>query len=113
MSMRLYLVQRATAMLMVPLIVGHLVIIFYATAQGVTAADILGRTQGSLGWGLYYGVFVMLAAAHGAIGVRTIAAEWARLEGAALEIVMWGFGVVLAAIGLRAVVAVVFPGSLA
>jgi len=35
------------------------------------------------------------------------AAEWARLRGRSLDILMWGFGVVLALLGLRAVAAVV------
>lgn len=107
MNVRLYLLQRATALLMVPLIVGHIAIIFWATRNGLTAGDILGRTRGSVGWGLYYGAFVLLAAVHGAIGVRAIALEWAGLKGRRLELLMWAFGLILAALGLRAVYAVV------
>lgn len=107
MSVRLYLLQRATALAMVPLIVGHIAIIFYATRKGLTAGDILGRTRGSVGWGLYYTAFVLLASIHGAIGVRTIAAEWAGMRGRRLELAMWAVGLVLAALGLRAVFAVV------
>ena len=70
-DLRLYVIQRTTAMLMVPLILAHLVIIFYATAQGISAANILSRTQGSLAWATFYGVFVLLAAVHGAIGWST------------------------------------------
>jgi fumarate reductase subunit C len=106
-NVRLYLLQRATALLMVPLIVGHIAIIFWATRNGLTAGDILGRTRGSVGWGLYYGAFVLLAAVHGAIGVRAIALEWAGFRGSRLELLMWAFGLVLAALGLRAVYAVV------
>ena len=107
MNVRLYLLQRGTALLMVPLIVGHIAIIFYATRKGLTAADILGRTRGSVGWGLYYALFVLAASVHGAIGLRTIAQEWASLRGRSLDLLMWGFGLVLAALGLRAVYAVV------
>lgn len=107
MNVRLYLLQRATALLMVPLIVGHIAIIFYATRKGLSAADILGRTRGSVGWGLYYVTFVLAASVHGAIGVRTIAQEWAGLRGRSLDLLMWAFGLVLAALGLRAVYAVV------
>jgi len=106
-NVRLYLLQRATALVMVPLIVGHLAIIFYATRQGLTAADILGRTRGSLGWALYYVAFVLAASVHGAIGVRGIAMEWGGLWGRALDLMMWAFGIVLAGLGLRAVYAVV------
>lgn len=109
MNVRLYLYQRATALLMVPLILGHLAIIFYATRNGLTAGDILGRTRGSLGWGLYYTTFVLAAAIHGAIGVRSVAHEWAGLKGRHLDLLMWVFGVILALLGLRAVWAVVIP----
>src|SRR5690606_3919081 len=46
MTFRLYALQRLSAALMVPLIVAHLVIIFYATSNGLSAAEILGRTRG-------------------------------------------------------------------
>ena len=107
MNVRLYLLQRATALVMVPLIIGHLAIIFYAARQGLTAADILGRTRGSLGWGVYYAAFVLAASVHGAIGVRGIAMEWGSLRGRSLDLLMWAFGLVLVALGLRAVYAVV------
>lgn len=107
MNVRLYLLQRGTALLMAPMVIGHVVLIFYATRKGLTAADVLGRTRGSVGWGLFYALFVLAASVHGAIGVRTVAREWAGLEGRALDIVMWGVGLLLAALGLRAVYAVV------
>ena len=110
-NVRLYFLQRATAMLMAPLIVGHIALIFYATRKGLSAPDILGRTQGSVGWALYYGVFVMAATIHGAIGLRSIAREWGPRTLAqkprVLDFLMWAFGVTLAILGLRAVAAVV------
>jgi fumarate reductase subunit C len=109
MNARLYILQRATALVMAPLVLAHLVIIFYATNRGLSAADILARTRGSIGWGTYYALFVLAAAVHGAIGVRTVALEWAGLRGTGLDVLMWGFGLVLAALGLRAVAAVVLP----
>ncbi len=107
MTLRLYLLQRLTAALMVPLIVGHLVTIIYATHNGLSAAEILGRTRGSLGWGLFYGLFVVLAAVHASIGVRAVAADWTPLRGRALTLLMWGFGAALLLLGLRAVFAVI------
>lgn len=107
MNVRLYLLQRATALLMVPLILGHLAVIFYATRRGLTAAEILGRTRGSVGWGAYYAAFVLAAAVHGAIGVRSVAREWVGIEGRKLDLLMWAVGLALAAFGLRAVAAVV------
>src|ERR671924_1767121 len=98
MNVRLYLLQRLTAAIMAPLVLGHLVVIFYATSRGLSAAEILGRTRGSIGWGLYYGLFVLAAATHGAIGVRTVAAEWLDLKGAHVDALMWGLGLILAAL---------------
>lgn len=111
MNIRLYVFQRLTAALMAPLIIGHLAVIIYATRNGISAAEILGRTKGSLGWGLYYGLFVVLASVHGAIGVRTVLREWGPRSIArnprALDGTMWVLGLVLLLLGLRAVKAVV------
>ena len=111
MNVRLYVLQRLTAALMVPLIAAHLVVIFYATRKGLSAADILARTKGSVGWALFYGVFVAAAAVHGAIGVRSVASEWSpralKRNPRLLDFLMWGFGATLLVLGLRAVAAVV------
>ena len=109
MNVRLYVLQRATAVIMAPLVLAHLFVIFYATSRGLSAAEILGRTRGSIGWGAFYALFVLAAATHGAIGVRVVAAEWAAMRGRHLDVLMWGFGALLAVLGLRAVAAVVLP----
>jgi len=106
MNVRLYILQRATAAVMAPLVLAHLVVIFYATSRGLSAVEILGRTRGSVGWALFYGLFVLAAATHGAIGVRVVASEWTGLRGRQLDALMLGAGAILAALGLRAVVAV-------
>lgn len=107
MNVRLYVLQRATAALMLPLIVGHLFLIIYATQKGLSAADILGRTKGSPIWALYYAAFVLAASIHGAIGVRSVLSEWAPAglarNARALDGAMWGVGLLLVALGLRAV----------
>ena len=107
MNVRMYVLQRATAAIMAPLVLAHIAVIFYATSRGLSAAEILGRTKGSIGWGLYYGLFVLAVSVHGAIGVRAVASEWTRLRGPGLDALMWIFGAILAALGLRAVAAVV------
>jgi fumarate reductase subunit C len=108
MNVRLYVLQRATAAVMAPLVLGHLAVIFYAASRGLSAADILGRTRGSIGWGLFYALFVLAVSVHAAIGVRAVVSEWTLLKDRrALDLVMWTFGIVLAALGLRAVAAVV------
>jgi fumarate reductase subunit C len=107
MNLRLYVLQRATAVLLAPLVLIHLGVIFYATSRGLSAAGILGRTRGSLVWGVFYATFVLTAATHAGIGVRVIVAEWLGLKGAALEALMWAVGLLLAGLGLTAVAAVV------
>ena len=51
MNVRLYVWQRATAALMAPLVLVHIAVIFYATRPGLSAADILSRTHGSVAMG--------------------------------------------------------------
>ena len=99
--------QRLTAMLLAPLVVAHLVLIMIAVRGGLTAAEILGRTQGSVGWALFYGLFVLAAAIHAPIGVRAILREWAALPRGLVNGIAVLFGLMLFGFGLRAVVAVV------
>ena len=109
MNVRLYIWQRATAALMLPLILVHLAVIFYATRQGLTAADILARTRGSVAWGLFYSTFVVAAAVHASIGLRNVLSEWLQLSRRAVDLTALVFGGMLFGLGMRAVVAVVMP----
>jgi fumarate reductase subunit C len=106
-NVRLYFWQRLTAALMAPMVLVHLVVIFYATQKGLTATDILARTRGSVAWGLFYGLFVAAAAVHASIGLRNVLIEWTPLRVRASEIAVVVFGVVVALLGFRAVAAVV------
>lgn len=106
-GLRLYMLQRLSAMVMAPLVLGHIATMIYAIQNGLTASEILSRTQGSVWWGLFYGLFVIAVSLHAAIGVRTVAFEWCRLRGAALDVLAWIVGLVLLALGGRAVAAVV------
>ena len=109
MNVRLYVWQRLTAALMVPLVLVHVAVIFYATRKGMSAADILGRTRGSIAWAAFYGAFVAAAAIHAAIGVRNVLIEWSPLKERPAEIVATVLGCGLLVLGLRAVAAVVLP----
>ena len=107
-NLRLYMLQRITALLMAPLVLGHLAVMIYAIQGGLSAAEILGRTQGSLMWFLFYGTFVLAVSIHGAIGLRVIMFEWGGVKGRALDLIMWGVGLGLFALGAQAVWAVTF-----
>ena len=105
-NLRLYMLQRITALLMAPLVLGHLAVMIYAIQGGLTAAEILGRTQGSVFWFLFYGMFVIAVSIHAAIGLRVILFEWAGSKGAVLNSVSWAIGILLFAMGANAVWAV-------
>jgi fumarate reductase subunit C len=107
MNVRLYILQRLAAAVMLPLVLVHVAVIFYASHRGMTAADILARTRGSVLWASFYGAFVVAAAVHAAIGVRNVLTEWSPLEDRAAGVLAGVFAVSLLALGLRAVAAVV------
>jgi fumarate reductase subunit C len=106
-NVRLYIWQRATAAVMVPLVIIHLAVIVYASRKGMTAADILARTRGSVMWASLYGTFVVAVAIHAAIGLRNVVTEWSPLTARGAAILANAFGVLLLVLGLRAVAAVV------
>jgi len=101
--------QRLSALVMVPLVLGHIAVMIYAIQGGLSTAEILGRTQGSLLWFLFYGTFVIAVSVHAAIGLRVIAHEWGGLRGRVLDVLMWGIGACLFYVGILAVFAVCLP----
>lgn len=103
---KLWIAQRASAVVLAACVLVHLIVIVYAMRGGLSAAEILGRTRGSVPWLLFYGVFVLAAAVHAPIGVRAIAAEWLGWRGRTLQIAVHVLALLLAALGLRAVWAV-------
>src|ERR1700749_123931 len=103
MNVRIYLWQRATAAIMAPLVLVHIALIFYATRQNLTAADILSRTHGSVLWASYYGLFVAAASIHASIGVRNVLAEWSPLSDRGAGLFSIALGLLLAALGFHAV----------
>ena len=74
-----------------------------AVHGGLSAAAILGRTRGSIAWGAFYGLFVVAVAVHAPLGLRTIAGEWLSWRGRAPDGACILIGIVLLALGARAV----------
>jgi fumarate reductase subunit C len=103
----LFLLQRTSAGLLAPFVVLHLLVILYAVQGGLTAEEILARTRGSVGWALFYGAFVVLAAVHAPIGLRNVLRDWAGWRGRSLDLAMLVLALAFLAMGLRAVAAVV------
>jgi fumarate reductase subunit C len=102
----LWVAQRVSAAVLGLAVLIHLVTMSYAVRGGLTATEILARTRGSVGWLLFYGVFVLAVAVHAPIGLRAIAREWAGWRGALLDTVVAVVAVVLLGLGWRAVWAV-------
>ena len=105
-DVRLYLLQRISALVMAPLVLGHIAVMIYAVQGGLTASEILGRTQGSIWWALFYGTLVAAVSLHAAIGLRVIVFEIFGLKGIALKAFTWTALLALGALGARAVYAV-------
>lgn len=110
MSLRLFVLQRASAAVLAVLVLVHLTLIVLAVQGGLSAAEILSRTRGSMGWAAFYALFVLMAAIHGGIGLRTILVEWGRIAGRGATGLAWVAALMLAALGLRAVWAVTAGG---
>jgi fumarate reductase subunit C len=101
----LFLAQRASALVLAPLVLIHLGLAIYAIHGGLSAAEILGRTQGSFGWRLFYGLFVVAASIHAPIGLRNVLREWLGWKGVGVNVALAAFGLLLV-LGFRAVSAV-------
>lgn len=110
-AFHLYMAQRISALVMAPFVLVHLGVMIYAIRGGLSAGEILGRTQGSVAWFLFYGLFVLAVSVHAAIGLRTILAEWAGIRGTALAAAAWAIGLGLLALGARSVWAVTLGGA--
>ena len=102
----LWLAQRGSAGVLALCVVVHLGTMIVAVRGGLTAAEILGRTRGSVLWAGFYLVFVLSVAIHAPIGLRAIIAEMRGGHGRGIDVAMLAFASMLLALGLRAVYAV-------
>lgn len=94
--------QRISAMVLAVFVVIHLVIMMYAIRGGLSAAEILDRTQGSLLVGVFYGLFVLACAVHVPIGIAKIVQEWGASPRVASRLSQL-FAAVIVIMGLAAV----------
>lgn len=106
MSPLLYVAQRGTAVILALAVAVHLGTILYAVRGGLTAGEILGRTQGNVPFLIFYGIFVIAAAIHAPIGLRGILREWTGWRGRSLDGAMLGVAALMIVLGLRAALAV-------
>ena len=92
---------------MAPLVIIHLGTMIYAIQGGLSAQEILARTEGSTLWGAVYGLFVVAVAIHAPIGLRTIVREMTPWTGRTLDVAAILFGAVVILLGARAVGALI------
>jgi fumarate reductase subunit C len=103
---KLWLWQRASAAALALFVVVHLGVMVYAVRGGLSAAEILGRTRGSAGFALFYGLFVLACAVHVPIGLSAIAREWFGWRERTANVAAVAFAALIATAGFRAVYAV-------
>ena len=108
---KLWYAQRISAMVLGICVAIHLVIIFYAIRGGLTAEEILGRTQGNLAFAFFYEVFVLTCFVHAPIGLANILEETFS-KGFISRFLSWALAAMILIFGTTAVVGVYTGGSL-
>lgn len=98
--------QRVSAMAMALFVMVHLGTLVYAVRGGLSAAEILGRTQGNLALAAFYGLFVLSCAVHVPVGLANMAREWGGLGEAQALWLARAYGLLILVLGWRAVWAV-------
>ncbi len=99
----LWVAQRASAAVLALCVLVHLATLIYAVRGGLTAAEILSRTQGSAAWFAFYSLFVLAIVVHVPIGLRAVLGEWLGWRGAIREAVLFLLALFLAFSGMKAV----------
>jgi fumarate reductase subunit C len=105
--------QRISAMVLALCVVLHLAGMVWAVRGGLTAAEILARTQGNMLFAAFYAVFVGACAVHVPIGLATIAREWWGWPAPRATAFSRAAALVLLGLGLSAVWGVYAPGAAA
>jgi fumarate reductase subunit C len=103
---RLWIAQRASAAVLAVCVLVHLATIIYAVRGGLTGAEILERTRGNAAWFAFYAIFVLAVTVHAPIGLRAVLGEWLGWRGRSRDIALLAFAMLLAWMGLRAVLGV-------
>jgi fumarate reductase subunit C len=106
---RLWYAQRISAMVLGLCVAIHLFIMFYAIRGGLTAGEILGRTQGNWLFAIFYEVFVLACLVHAPIGLANILREnFPRSP--AFSVLPWILAALILVLGSAAVIGV-FTGG--
>ncbi len=95
--------QRVSAILMTVFVAIHLAVMIYAIRDGLTAAEILGRTQGNWAFGTFYAMFVICCTVHVPIGLAKILEEWGGLRAPMAVGISRAFALIIFLMGIAAV----------
>ena len=99
----LWVAQRASAAVLGICVLVHLATMVYAVRGGLSAAEILGRTRGSVAWLVFYSLFVLAIVVHVPIGLRAVLGEWLGWRNGSRDMVLLLLASFLAYSGMRAV----------
>jgi fumarate reductase subunit C len=102
----LWIAQRASAAVLALCVMVHLATIIYAVRGGLSAAEILARTQSSVAWAAFYSVFVLAIVVHVPIGLRAVLGEWLGWRSSSRDLALLVLAMLLAWMGMRAVLGV-------
>ena len=108
---KLWYAQRISAMVLGICVAVHLVIIFYAIRGGLSAQEILGRTQGNILFAFFYEIFVLACFVHAPIGMANILQETFPKSGVAKPIA-WILALLILILGTTAVIGVFTGGQI-
>jgi fumarate reductase subunit C len=111
MQAKLWYAQRISAMILGLCVSIHLVIIFYAIRGGLTAEEILGRTQGNIAFAIFYEIFVLACFVHAPIGLANILEETFS-KGLISKVLSSLLAVLILILGTTAVIGVFTGGAL-
>lgn len=106
---KLWYAQRISAMVLGLCVAVHLLIMFYAIRGGLTAGEILGRTQGNWLFAIFYEVFVLACFVHAPIGIANILRENFP-QADKLTVLPWILACLILVLGTTAVIGV-FTGG--
>lgn len=108
---KLWYAQRISAMVLGICVAIHLLIIFYAIRGGLSAQEILGRTQGNVLFAIFYEIFVLACFVHAPIGVANILQETFPKSELAKPLA-WMLALLILVLGTAAVVGVFTGGQI-
>lgn len=97
----LWVTMRLTSMVLAVAVIVHLITMIYAIQGGLSAQEILARTEGSVAWYSFYLVFLLAAMIHASIGLRNIIREHTAWRNGSLDLAALVFACVLMWMGVR------------